>query len=81
MLLIITERAGRDYGALPKHLQTLTDKQFAHLTKNLKYPSLHAKKYDPSQDIWQGRIDRRYRFYFVIVGDAYAILSITKHPK
>lgn len=81
MLLVITKRAARDYGALSKRLQVLVDKQFDHLVKNIRHPSLHAKKYDSSQDLWQGRIDQKYRFYFVIVENAYAILAITKHPK
>lgn len=81
MLLVITARAERDYDTLPKRLQMLADKQFDHLVNNMRHPSLHAKKYDSSQDLWQGRIDRTYRFYFVIVEDTYVILSITKHPK
>ena len=40
-----------------------------------------AKKYDEHRDIWQGRINRDYRFYFHIEEDTYYILGITKHLK
>ena len=57
------------------------DKQIAYLVENLHHPSLRAKKYDEAQDIWQARVNQRYRFYFKIEGDTYWILSVTPHPK
>jgi hypothetical protein len=51
------------------------------MLEDLTYPSVRAKKYDESQNIWQGRVTRDYRFYFHIDGDTYVILAITKHPK
>ena len=56
-------------------------KQANFLLKNLRHPSLDAKKYDESQEIWQARVDRNYRFYFCITGDTYMLLDITPHPK
>lgn len=76
-----TERAMNDFVALSPKLQTLTKKQLNLLLKNLRYPSLRAKKYDESQNIWQARISRYYRLYFKIEGDTYIILTIKKHPK
>ena len=49
--------------------------------ENIRHPSLHAKKYDEAGDIWQGRINQDYRFYFRIVGDTCRILMIIPHPK
>ena len=48
--------------------------------------SRRAKKYDKANDIWQARVNRSWRFYFVIRGDEYVILSIIilsiiPHPK
>ena len=51
------------------------------LLKNIRYPSLRAKKYDEARDIWQARVDHNYRFYFKITQDIYYILNIIKHPK
>jgi plasmid maintenance system killer protein len=49
--------------------------------KNLRHPSLRAKKYDEANDIWQARINQGWRFYFQIKGDFYVILALIAHPK
>jgi len=56
-------------------------KQIAFLVVNLHHPSLHAKKYDEANDVWQARINRDWRFYFVIMDDSYVILDVIPHPK
>lgn len=81
MQIVFTKRADRDLGALSPALQERVTKQVDFLVKDLRHPSVRTKKFDESQGVWQGRVDRSYRFYFVISGDVYAILSITKHPK
>jgi mRNA-degrading endonuclease RelE of RelBE toxin-antitoxin system len=81
MKFSFTQKALQDYQALPQNLQTLVDKQLNFLLQDLKYPSLRAKKYDKSQNIWQLRVSRDYRLYFVIDGETYVIIRIIKHPK
>ncbi len=76
-----TKKAVRDYEALTLKLQALVDKQLIALLKDVRYPSLNAKKYDKKRDLWQLRVSRDYRLYFLIDGDTYVILTITKHPK
>jgi len=56
-------------------------KQVQLLAQNLRHPSLRAKKYDESRDIWQARVNRDWRFYFSIAGDTYVIRDIIRHPK
>jgi mRNA-degrading endonuclease RelE of RelBE toxin-antitoxin system len=56
-------------------------KQAAFLLQDLHHPSLHAKKYSESENLWQARVTRGWRFYFKIVGDVYRIEEIKKHPK
>jgi len=46
-------------------------KQIAFLSGNLHHPSLHAKRYNEGNDVWQARINRDWRFYFIIVDDTY----------
>ena len=46
-----------------------------------RHPALHAKKYDESRDLWQARVNRDWRFYFVIASDTYVITDIIPHPK
>ncbi len=76
-----TERFERQYAGLPAQVRVKVDKQIAFLLEDLRHPSLHAKKYDEAQDIWQARVDRKYRFYFQIQGDTYFLLTVIPHPK
>ena len=57
------------------------DKQLGFLVQNLQHPSLHAKKYDESQSLWQARVNQAWRFYFQIQGDTYYLIDLTPHPK
>ena len=56
-------------------------KQVRLLEQDLRHPSLRAKKYDESRDLWQARVSRDWRFYFVIDGETYVIVDITRRPK
>jgi len=56
-------------------------KQLGLLQENFRHPSIQTKKYDETNDIWQGRVNRDYRFYFQIVDDEYIIVRIIPHPK
>jgi len=51
------------------------------LLENIRHPSLHAKKYDESQDLWQARVTGAWRFYFKIEDDVYRLEEIKAHPK
>ncbi|MEK9154035.1 MAG: hypothetical protein AAB798_01035 [Patescibacteria group bacterium] len=73
--------ANDDYEGLSAPLRKTADKQFGLLRGDIRHPSLHAKKYDESIGLWQARINRSWRFYFLIAHDAYYIVSIRKHPK
>lgn len=77
----LTDKAIRQYLQLPKAIQRKADKQFLYLQSDIRHPSLHAKKYHEAAGIWQGRIDKSYRFYFFIVEPEYIIVTIINHPK
>jgi mRNA interferase RelE/StbE len=79
--LRFTERADKDYAALPAVIRKAFGKQLRFLLANPSHPSLRAKKYSEALDIWQARVTRDWRFYFKIDGDEYVILSIIPHPK
>jgi mRNA-degrading endonuclease RelE of RelBE toxin-antitoxin system len=81
MKLEFTRRGWRDYQALPQQVRARMTKQLRMLLLDLRHPSLHAKKYDESRDVWQGRVTRDWRFYFTIEGDVYRIHTIMRHPK
>ncbi len=76
-----SKRAGETLRDLPEPVRKALYKQVAFLEQNLNHPSLRAKKYDESQNLWQARVNRRWRFYFLIRDDTYFIVDIVPHPK
>jgi plasmid maintenance system killer protein len=42
---------------------------------------LQAKKYDEARGIWQGRVNRGWRFYFKIEDDTFYLIDVMPHPK
>ena len=65
----------------PEAVKKAFFKQIKLLEQNLRYPSLRAKKYDESQDRWQARVNKGWRFYFTITDDTYFITELIPHPK
>ena len=64
----------KSYVEAPARVQKPFDKQVRLLTANLRHPSLRAKKYNESGDIWQARVNHDRRFS--IAGDTYIIRDI-----
>jgi mRNA-degrading endonuclease RelE of RelBE toxin-antitoxin system len=81
MLIRLSRQADKQYASLPSRLRTQVDKQLDFLSQNLRHPSIQAKKYGGADDVWQGRVNRDYRFYFQITDDGYRVISIIPHPK
>ena len=81
MRVLFSARFTRSFPAAPERVQREFGKQLAHLLRNLRHPSLHAKKYDEAQGIWQARVNGGWRFYFTIEEDLYTFIDIIPHPK
>ena len=81
MLIRFAGKAVADYAGAPADVRKAFNKQLALLLANMRHPSLHAKKYSEAENIWQARVNRNWRFYFTIHGDAYEIITIIPHPK
>lgn len=81
MRIELSDRARRSYNDAPESIYRAFDKQVLLLLADVRHPSLHAKKYDEARGVWQARINRNWRFYFVIHDDVYYIVDIMKHPK
>jgi plasmid maintenance system killer protein len=77
----LSERAAQDYEEAIPAIQKAFDKQMKLLVDNLRHPSLRAKKIDETNNIWQCRVTRDWRFYFQITDDTYVIIRIVPHPK
>ena len=80
MRVLFSERFARSFREAPDRIQREFGKQLGHLLRNLRHPSLDAKKYDETRGIWQARVNGGWRFYFTIEGDLYNLVDITPHP-
>jgi mRNA interferase RelE/StbE len=81
MRLVYTETALGALDDIPARIRKAFYKQAGFLLSDLHHPSLRAKKYSQPEDRWQARVNKSWRFYFRIVGDAYVIEDVTPHPK
>jgi mRNA interferase RelE/StbE len=81
MKVVLSDRAVESLKDAPRNVQRAFEKQLRFLMTNLLHPSLHAKKYDESKDLWQARVNKEWRFYFTITDDAYRIEKVVPHPK
>ncbi len=81
MRISLTLGAKKQLRALPMPLQKKARKQFSFLLGDIRHPSLDIKKYQGQDNLWQGRIDKGYRFYFHIIDPNYIVISIINHPK
>jgi addiction module RelE/StbE family toxin len=69
----------RDYKGLPENIQEQIDKQIMHLLDNPKHPSLHIKKMEGHESIWEARVTKGYRMTFQIDGDTYLLRRVGTH--
>ena len=81
MRVLFSARFVRSFQDAPERVQREFGKQLGHLLRDIRHPSLHAKKYDEARGIWQVRVNGGWRFYFRIEGDLYELIDIIPHPK
>ena len=81
MRIIYSETFLKELDRAPLLVQKAFQKQQRFLLQDLGHPSLRAKKYDEATNVWQARVNRRWRFYFLIEGDAYRLVDLIPHPK
>ncbi len=86
MKIVYTKAFVRDYRKLPENIQKLFEKQLSLLFSNPKHPSLYIKKTKGNilknyTNIFEGRIDKNYRFIFLIEDNQYILLRCGSHDK
>jgi mRNA-degrading endonuclease RelE of RelBE toxin-antitoxin system len=64
MIFIRTERFKRAFQSLPKEIQKKAVRALRLMTEDMFYPSLVVKKIQSYPDIWEARIDIKYRLTF-----------------
>ena len=78
MRIVLSDRAIESLKGAPPQVRRAFKKQLRLLLINLRHPSLRAKKYDESRDLWQARVNRDWRFYFSIADDTYQTSFLTR---
>ena len=81
MKVFYTPHFKKSLEKLPKIIQFRFKKQIGFLLADVSHPSLQIKKYNKQRQIWQARVDKNVRFYFLIKKDGYVLLEIKTHPK
>ena len=79
MIVVRTEQFIRDFKKLSHELRSRTIKQLQFLATNPRHPSLRIKRIKKTRDIFEGRINKSYRFTFRITHEAIIIRRAGKH--
>ncbi len=64
MIFIRSERFKQAFRSLPKEIQKKAGRTLRLMTEDLSYPSLGVKKVQGHKDIWEARVDIKYRLTF-----------------
>lgn len=81
MKVVFSNSAIESLKDAPQRVSRAFEKQLRFLVNDPQHPSLHAKKYDQTRNLWQARVNRDWRFYFTITNDTYKIEKVIPHPK
>ena len=77
---VLTKDFKKQYRKLPKSTRQKFQKQLRFLLKDFRHPSLRSRKME-GLERFEARIDRRYRFTYMVVGEEVWLLSIGLHDK
>ena len=81
MKVVFSEKLEKQFKRLPKQTKRKATRQFLALSQNLRHPSIRTKKLQGYSDLWEGRIDRFYRFIFIIEKNTITIVRIGPHDE
>lgn len=76
----------KDFKNLPNETKKSLEKQLQILSQDSYYPSLRIKKtkgivMKGYSDVFEGRINKNYRFFFIIEGDIFTLLRCGTHDE
>ena len=71
----------RAYRKLDTPLQNEVDRTIGLLSDNPRHPSLHTHKRRGKGEVWQARVTRNCRLYFLMEGDTLTLISVGPHEK
>ena len=79
MKLIYTEKFKKDYKKLSLPLQRTVEQKLLLLVKDIFHPSLGVKKVRKYKGIFEGRVNKNFRFLFEVIPGSYILLRVKKH--
>ena len=77
--LVFTETFKKNYGDLPPSLQNRFDRKLELFLQDPKHPSLNIHRYHGREDVWEGYVNKAYRFTFFITQIAITFRNIGPH--
>ena len=82
MPVILTNRFKKAYQKLPTHIQQKVKKALRFLDENPRHPSLQIEKIKGRPDnIYEGRVDEKYRFSFQFEGADKILRNVDNHDE
>jgi mRNA-degrading endonuclease RelE of RelBE toxin-antitoxin system len=75
----LTERFLRAYRKLPAHIRAKVDRALRLLDADFRHPGLHAKRIQGTRDIYEARVDQRYRLTYQRKGDMFILRNVGPH--
>lgn len=67
------------YQKLPEQVETKLAKQLELLAANFRHPSLHTKRIQGTDGIWEARVDYSYRLSFEILDETIYLRVVGNH--
>ncbi len=74
-----TDRFKKLCKKLPTSIQKKVKRQVRHLAKDIRHPSLRAKKVQGTEYVWEARVDLYHRMTFQIDNDQIILRGVGPH--
>jgi len=81
MALVFTDRFTAAYQKLPAQIQKKVKKALRLLDENPRHPSLQLHKIQGTTNIYEGRVDQKYRFSFQFAGTDKVLRNVDNHDE
>ena len=69
----------KGYQRLPVQIKEKLAKQLELLATNFRHPSLHTKRIQGTESIWEARVDYSYRLSFEIIEETIYLRVVGNH--
>jgi len=81
MPIILTRRFERAFRSLDKQIQKKVLRALELLDRDMGHPSLQCKLVQGTPDIYEARVDLKYRMTFQLAGDVKVLRNVDNHDE